>query len=183
MAAANTRGGAAVRQLVGRNQRGRCRRFLSTEAAAEASASPPTAAAAAPVRPARPRNVTKDERAKLRAQRKQRAAQLQQQQQAQGEGAASTTAAGTGGGGQRSLRMSRWMWYAGVSVPAVVLAWGISDPDSPPAQFADMIGLKSVIDKIADDYQKPSHEKLLPDWSQVRKNVCILVNEMILRLS
>ena len=43
----------------------------------------------------------------------------------------------------------------------------IRDPDSPPAKFSELIGLTGLIKSFTDEIAKPSHEKLLPDWSQV----------------
>jgi hypothetical protein len=55
-----------------------------------------------------------------------------------------------------------------VAVPATLLVWGSSDENSPPAKFSEMIGLTGFIRSFTDEIAKPSHNKLLPDWSQVR---------------
>jgi hypothetical protein len=62
---------------------------------------------------------------------------------------------------------SKWVWYAAVGVPTALLIWGLSDENSPPAKFTEMIGLTGFIHSFTDEIAKPSHEKLLPDWSQV----------------
>jgi hypothetical protein len=77
---------------------------------------------------------------------------------------------------------SKWIWYAAVGVPSALLIWGLSDENSPPAKFTEMIGLTGFIHSFTDEIAKPSHEKLLPDWSQV--SVAYLdVLSMILHLS
>lgn len=115
------------------------------------------------VRPIHP--VTKQERIALRAARKERAAQVLQQ--AKGvEGEASGAAAGTSSSG-RTWMSSKYMWYASVGVPSALLIWGISDKNSPPAKFSKMIGLTGLIETYGSQIAKPSHDKLLPDWSQV----------------
>lgn len=106
------------------------------------------------------REVTPSERAALRAARKERAAKTLQEQ---GVAAAAASAAKP-----KSLTMSRWIWYAGIGVPAVLLIWGIGDENSPPAKFSSMIGLTALIRSFTDEIAKPSFDKLLPDWSQVR---------------
>ena len=116
-----------------------------------------TVTAARPVR----KKVTPQERAALRAARKERATAILQQQQKAQDGAASA------GIGSRHLVMSRWMWYVGVFVPSGLLAWGYNDENSPPAKFSQMIGLTKLITSLTDQVAKPSHDKLLPDWSQV----------------
>jgi hypothetical protein len=113
--------------------------------------------------PAR-RTVSLEERAALRATRKERASRVLQQHQQQGH---ATATEATGAVSQRSLRYSRWMWYVGVGVPTGLLAWGMNDEDSPPAKLSRAVGLTSMIQGFVDPLAKPTHDKLLPDWSQV----------------
>jgi hypothetical protein len=108
------------------------------------------------------KQVSKEERAALRLARREQAAHVLQQQQVSGEGGTS------GSGGNSRLFASKWIWYAAVAVPASLLVWGSSDENSPPAKFSEMIGLTGFIRSFTDEIAKPSHNKLLPDWSQVR---------------
>jgi hypothetical protein len=64
--------------------------------------------------------------------------------------------------------MSRWAWYLGLGVPTALLVWGFQDENSPPAKLSRMVGLTGLIESYADRLAKPSFDKLLPDWSQVR---------------
>jgi hypothetical protein len=64
--------------------------------------------------------------------------------------------------------MSRWAWYLGLGVPTALLVWAFQDENSPPARLSRMIGLTGLIEGYADRLAKPSFDKLLPDWSQVR---------------
>ena len=115
----------------------------------------------------RPTSITPQERAALRAARRERGQKVLQQQQQQQQGGAAAATGGTASPARPSIFMSRWIWYAGVGIPTALIAWGISDEDSPPARFSDMIGLTDFIMGFASEIQKPSHDKLLPDWSQV----------------
>lgn len=124
-----------------------------------------------PIRPIR-KTVTKEERTALRAARKERAAKLLEQQgTVAADGSATTAASGgaTSSSGSIALssKYSRYMWYASFTVPTALLVWGFNDKNSPPAKFADMIGLTNFISSFTEDFAKPSHDKLLPDWSQV----------------
>ena len=107
------------------------------------------------VRPTKP--VTAQERIALRAARKERAAKLLG---TAGDGA---SRAATG----RGIVGNQYFWYASFIIPSGILVWGFRDENSPPAKFADMIGLTGFLQTYIDDIAKPSHEKLLPDWSQV----------------
>ena len=130
-------------------------RLLSTDAAAVSK---------------RPVNITASERAALRAARRERGRRaLQQQQQGTIEGAAAEASASSSNSGSTmpSLLMSRWIWYLGVGVPTVLSGWGLQDENSPPARFASLIGLTDLVGGFAQEIAKPSHDKLLPDWSQV----------------
>ena len=120
-------------------------------------------------RPTRRSNVSAEERASLRAARKERASRVLEQQQAtkQGETTASTRSATTYTTKAPNIIMSRYFWYLSVGVPSAVLIWGFSDENSPPAQFSRMIGLTDLVIRYTEDIAKPSHAKLLPDWSQV----------------
>jgi mitochondrial import inner membrane translocase subunit TIM50 len=134
----------------------------------------------------RPTSITKQERAALRSARKEQASRLLQEQQQTGGTAAAATApvtaaattstataassvatATTGGGRPSMLMSSRWMWYLGLGIPTGLLIWGLNDSDSPPAKFSQLIGLTSLIASYTDQIARPSHEKLLPDWSQM----------------
>lgn len=110
------------------------------------------------------KQISAQERAALRATRRERAAQLLQQQQKEGAAATSAT---SGAVATRRFMASRWIWYAAVGVPSALLAWGFSDENSPPAKLSETIGLTGLIRSYTDEIAKPSHDKLLPDWSQV----------------
>jgi hypothetical protein len=112
------------------------------------------------VRPQQP--VTATERIALRAARKERAAKMLNQ--GGGEG-------GSGGAGGVSRGASKYFWYATFIVPSGILVWGLRDEDSPPAKLAELIGLTGFLQTYIDDIAKPSHEKLLPDWSQARYTI------------
>lgn len=132
---------------------------------------------AAPVR----KEVSKAERAQLRAARRERAAAFLQSQEggatagaaaaAGGEaGAASAAAAAKGassssGGGL--MLGPRVVYGVGLGLPTVLLFWGIYDEDSPPAKFSRAIGLTAKISSVTDEFARPAREKLIPDWSQV----------------
>ena len=116
------------------------------------------------VRPTR--SVSAQERIALRAARKERAAKVL------GTG----TAAAAGG---RGFVGNKYFWYASVIIPSGILVWGLSDENSPPAQFCELIGLTGFLQKYIDGIAKPSHEKLLPDWSQV----CVFCHFISLVLS
>ena len=142
------------------------RRFLSTTT---------TSGGARPLR----RTVGLEERAQLRAARKERATRLlqqqQQQQQHQLQAASEGTATSPAGSSAAvasskppSLAWSRWIWYLGLGIPTGLLVWGFQDEASPPAKFAKFIGLTGLIQGYTDQLAKPSYDKLLPDWSQVR---------------
>ena len=106
------------------------------------------------------RTVSKEERVALRAARRERAAKLKQNEGATG----SETAKGGGRGAQIS---SKYLWYAALGVPSVLLVWGFSDENSPPAKVAQMIGLVDFVQGYTDEFARPAYKKLLPDWSQV----------------
>jgi len=111
------------------------------------------------------KQISRQERAALRASRRERAAQLLQQQQK--DGAAAASSGSTGAVATRRFMASRWIWYAAVGVPSALLAWGFSDENSPPAKLSEAIGLTGLIRSYTDEIAKPSHDKLLPDWSQM----------------
>jgi hypothetical protein len=114
--------------------------------------------AAGPVR----RSVSMEERAALRAARRERANKVLAQ--ARGTPSENSVAASIPGS---SLLATRWVWYLGVTVPAVLLAWGYNDENSPPAKLSKAIGLTAWLTSWTDRFAQPSHDKLLPDWSQV----------------
>ena len=129
------------------------------------------ATAAIPKRPIR-KVVTKQEREALRAARKERAAKMMKSQGGSGEEGAQ----GSGASAVSLQAKSRWIWYVSVAVPSALLVWGFNDENSPPAKFSEMIGLTQMIRNFSEDFAKPSHDKLLPDWSQVRRTMssCLL---------
>jgi hypothetical protein len=112
-------------------------------------------------RPVR-QTVTLEERQALRRARKEQAAKLLQQ----GASTESTQSSAV----HLSSKHSRWVWYIGVSVPTAILVWGFNDEKSPPAKLSEFIGLTALIRTFSEDFARPSHDKLLPDWSQVRLN-------------
>jgi len=133
------------------------------------------------------RKVAASERAALRLARKQQAAQIMQAQSdattastmATSSSATATAAAaestvsgaGTTATGDAAFTKSvqkpldsRLIFGLGVGIPVGLLAWGIADEDSPPAKFSKMIGFTNVVEGFADQFARPSREKLLPDW-------------------
>jgi hypothetical protein len=121
------------------------------------------------IRPVR-RTVTPEERQALRRARKEQAAKMLQQGGAAGESTQGSSSASSSAAVHLSSKHSRWVWYIGVSVPTAILIWGFNDEKSPPAKLSEMIGLTSLIRNFSEDFARPSHDKLLPDWSQVRQN-------------
>ena len=130
-------------------------------------------ASAAPV--VRPSHVSPAERAALRAARKERASKVLEQQQQQQQTLqqptttmSSTSSSSSPGAATAHTAMSRYIWYLSVGVPSLLLAWGFSDENSPPAQFCRAVGLTGYIRSYTDEIAKPAHTKLLPDWAHVR---------------
>ena len=122
-------------------------------------------------RPVRNTGITLEERAKLRAVRKERATKFMADQQQVGGDGAQAIKGGSGRGITRTnLATSHYIWYLGVGVPAGLLIWGFNDENSPPAQFCRVTGITSFIRSYTDVISKPVYDKLLPDWSQV--NLC-----------
>jgi import inner membrane translocase subunit TIM50 len=156
---------AMMLSILLRNQRTALPVARTTRLFSDATASATKSSFTRPIR----RAVTQEERTALRAERKERATRVLQQQQLQQQGgAAATDASGAATGGSRtSLKFSRWMWYAGVGVPSALLVWGLNDRDSPPAQVCRAIGLTGFVAGFTDKIAMPSHDKLLPDWSQM----------------
>jgi hypothetical protein len=120
-------------------------------------------------RPQRPVGITQQQRAALRAARKERASKTLAQQQQSGSTSAAVGTTASAGTSSSPLAMSRWVWYVATFVPSAILVWGFSDENSPPAKFCEMIGLTSLVKSYTDEIAKPAHNKLLPDWSAVRK--------------
>jgi hypothetical protein len=110
--------------------------------------------------------ISMQERMALRASRKERAAKFLESHG--GVEGTSTSATTTSGSAQRRILSSRYVWYLGLGVPTAIITWGLVDENSPPALFSKYIGLTSFIHSYTDEIAKPAHEKLLPDWSQVR---------------
>lgn len=110
----------------------------------------------------RPTAITQAERAALRAARRERARIVKNA--ADGKVAAEG-GAGAGTGGSRIE--SKYLWYAALGVPSGLLLWGLSDENSPPAQLATLIGFTALVERYTEEFARPAHKKLLPDWSQV----------------
>jgi hypothetical protein len=108
--------------------------------------------------------ITLAERAALRAARKERATKFMAEQQK------TTDAPGGGSGGstRTNLATSHYIWYLSVGIPAGLLIWGFNDENSPPAQFCRVTGITDFVRSYTDVIAQPAHNKLLPDWSQVR---------------
>lgn len=104
--------------------------------------------------------ITIQQRAALRAARKERAAKFLESQGVEGAKTASKGVPMIG---------SRMVWYLGLGVPTAIITWGCVDSSSPPATLSRYIGLTDFIRSYTDEIARPAHEKLLPDWSQVRK--------------
>ena len=137
------------------------------------------------------KEVSKAERARLRAARKERAAAFMQSQgagSAEGASASGAAAAASGSAGKAGASSSgsggfvlgpRVVYGVGLGLPTVLLFWGIYDEDSPPAKFSRAIGLSAKISDVADEFARPAREKLIPDWSQVCSRLyailCIIV--------
>lgn len=115
------------------------------------------------------KNITLQERAALRAARRERANKFVQEAKGIESGSVGTASS-------TKVLTSKYTWYAAIGIPSVLLAWGLSDENSPPAQFSKLIGLTDLIEQLSDSYAKPAHAKLLPDWSQVRILVVDLVS-------
>lgn len=113
--------------------------------------------------------ISKEQRAVLRATRKEQAAQVLEKEVGAGEAAAVGTSSkkAVSSGSSISGSTVRWMWYAGAGVPTLLLAWGIYDNESPPGMFAEMIGLTGLIRSSTQKFTDPISNKLIPDWSQM----------------
>ena len=107
------------------------------------------------------KNISPGERATLRAARRERANKFIQEATGVESGSAGTAST-------TKVLTSKYTWYSGVAIPSIILAWGLSDENSPPAILSKKIGLTDLIEDLAETYTKPAHAKLLPDWSQVR---------------
>ena len=120
------------------------------------------------------RTVTKEKRSALRAARKQ---QVAQDKQSTSVSSASTSNTATFSSSQGSLATGspplkkpwdpRVVFGLGLGIPTFLLGWGIFDDSSPPAKFARMIGLTDTIENFAEDFNRPSRPKLIPDWAHV----------------
>jgi len=106
------------------------------------------------------KNITVQERAGLRAARRERANKFVQEAKGIESGSVGTASS-------TKVLTSKYTWYAAIGIPSVLLAWGLSDENSPPAQFSKLIGLTDLIEQLSESYAKPAHAKLLPDWSQM----------------
>lgn len=145
-------------------------RRLSTTA----TTSNTNAASSAPSRPVRPQNITAEERAAIRAARKERATAALQQAQGGGTATASASADGSTASSSMSAssfvspKYSRYMWYLGLGIPTVLITWGLNDPEnSPPGKLARAVGLAGLIGSYTSQISAPVYDKLLPDWADV----------------
>ena len=116
--------------------------------------------------------VTMEQRAALRAARKDQAAQVISKEtstanQAASASSSSSSSSLSSAGTSFSASTVRMLWYAGAGVPTLLLAWGIYDSESLPAKFAEFIGITSVIKGFTKQYTDPISTKLVPDWSQM----------------
>jgi hypothetical protein len=131
---------------------------------------------------ARPKQpVSKQERAILRADRKERASQFIQKSKGGAGGEA-----GSSSSSSSSYSANKYFWYGSVGIPSALLIWGFSDSNSPPAKFCNLIGLSGFVQQYTDQIAKPAHEKLLPDWSQVRKCkylLCFVAKSLLERMA
>lgn len=103
------------------------------------------------------KKVFKEERTAQRQARREQAVQSM-------EGSANTSSKAAPAVPAKKPIDSRIAFGLGVGVPTALLAWGIADEESPPAQFAKMIGLTGLIEGYGDTFARPSRDKLLPDW-------------------
>lgn len=127
-----------------------------------------------PMRPVR-KQVSPQEREALRAARKEQAAKVLKQQ----SGGESLGSHKTSSAVALSSKHSRWVWYIGVSFPTALLVWGFNDENSPPAKLSRVLGLTALIQNFSEDFAKPSHDKLLPDWSQVCYPVFFFLSSIV----
>mmetsp|Transcript_18695 Transcript_18695/g.24280 ORF Transcript_18695/g.24280 Transcript_18695/m.24280 type:complete len:422 (+) Transcript_18695:196-1461(+) len=108
-------------------------------------------------------NVTKEQRAALRAARKEKAQAFRKDQ----DGSSAAEGSGGFGGKQKMTPISgsnaKLLWYAGAGIPTLLIAWGVWDNESPPAKLAYMLGLK----KFQDTFYVPPTNKLLPNWEDM----------------
>lgn len=126
-------------------------------------------------RPVRNTGISVEERAKLRAVRKERATKFMADQQKGGRGGGDGNGAHTSGVTRTNLATSHYIWYLSVGIPAGLLIWGFNDENSPPAQFCRMTGITAFVRSYTDEIAKPVYDKLLPDWSQVNGRSSIYV--------
>jgi len=140
----------------------------------------------APIR----KTVTKEERAVIRAARKERVTQSLEATAATTEASSSssssfssskgatvegstssstnTTTTTTMSSGKKKLYEDpRLIFGLGFGIPTALLAWGLNDENSPPAKFSRLIGLSGYIESTADTFNRPYADKLLPDWTQM----------------
>jgi hypothetical protein len=118
------------------------------------------------------KNISREERAALRQARKQQAAQSMESETVGASSSSSptassantATAAAAAAGPIKKPMDSRIVFGLGLGVPTILLAWGIGDENSPPAQVAKMIGLTGLIENFSEQFAKPHKEKLLPNW-------------------
>jgi hypothetical protein len=108
--------------------------------------------------------ISLQQRAALRAARKVRATQFLESL----GGVKGTNKHSSNHSGVLPILGSRIVWYLGFGIPTAIITWGYIDSNSPPAKFSHWIGFTDFIKSFTDEIAKPAHEKLLPDWSEVR---------------
>lgn len=94
--------------------------------------------------------VSPQERAAIRQARKERATAPPKQ-----SSSSSSTKTATG-----QPRDPRLVFGLAVAVPTGLIAWGVLDPNSPPAKLATLLGF----DDIAESFAKPNNDGLIPHW-------------------
>jgi len=105
----------------------------------------------------RPTSITPQQRTALRAERRERGKALLAA--AQGNASSSTSS--------KSLYTSRWIWYAGLSVPTILIGWTLQDSSSPPARALDALGVTAWIAHYTDQVAQPVYATLLPAWTEM----------------
>lgn len=123
---------------------------------------------------ARRANVSKEERASLRAKRRAQVEETAQKSQRNASSSEASTAQSTSStstsanvaAAVRSDQSSfRLKMYGGLGISTALLGWGIYDPeDSAPAKFLELIGLRSVLFSWYESFALPANDKLLPNW-------------------
>lgn len=131
------------------------KRHLATKSKAKAKSNTKTTksqatTATAKATIARPKQaISSQERTALRKARKERAITAQ-----------SSSQSSTKGSGPSDARV---IFGLGLGVPTLIVAWGVIDPNSPPAKLASLLGF----DELVDSFAKPNDDKLLPSFDEM----------------